>query len=311
MNEDSAHFQRQLQTLNEITIALSRLDSVDSLCWHAVKFGIERLDFDRIGIWFHDPARRMMVGSYGVDEDGTIRDERGDSWRYGGTYIDDFVAGKTEIAYPNINAPIYNDKSHVVGRGWHIAAPMRDGAQFIGVVTIDNLRYQRPMQPTQPELLRLYGITIGTLTTLARARASAFQLQIEQTRTGVLKQFITAIGHDFRTPLSIINTKAYLITRVQPEQHAPLVNDIQAQVKSIDAMLGRVLSYMTLTDGVMLTPMGNYLDTILTTLHTQFVPLAAAHQITLHLDALMPTAIFADAYYLSSALSEIIENAIL
>ena len=46
---EALHFQQQLKQLNEITIALESVKSLDDLCHQAVLFGREKLGFDRLG----------------------------------------------------------------------------------------------------------------------------------------------------------------------------------------------------------------------------------------------------------------------
>ncbi|MBK8030105.1 MAG: hypothetical protein IPK17_11490 [Chloroflexi bacterium] len=56
--------------------------------------------------------------------------------------------------------------------GWHLAAPMQHGAELIGILTVDNLLRKQPMKNYEPELLRMYGITVGHLMRPPRARSS-------------------------------------------------------------------------------------------------------------------------------------------
>lgn len=163
-------FQTKLQILTKVAIELSRISDFDTLCFQIVKFAIERLGFDRIGLWFLDQERERMVGAYGVDETGNIRAEHGRSWSYNDTYIAEFLAGSTEIVFAYDESPIYNDKSEIIGYGWHMSAPMLHGDQVIGVLTVDNFRHKQPVNDYDKELLRLYGITAGELTAFARTR---------------------------------------------------------------------------------------------------------------------------------------------
>lgn len=308
---DGFTFGQKLKALGEIIIELSRLDSVDALCYHAVRLGIERLGFDRIGMWFLDAENRFMIGSYGVDEQGAIRPEHDKRWRYGGTYIMDFIAGKTEASFAYDGAPIFNEKSELIHYGWHISAPMLHGDQFIGVLTSDNFLRGEPMKPYEPELLHQYGIALGYLTQLARARDQAFAIRLEQERARMLRQFISSVGHDFRTPLSVINTKIYLIQRVPtPEQRKLLADGIQEQVTYIGSILDSILKFIELENEVTLT-----LTPI--DLHALLVEVIASHRdlydekrIVCAITPPDALPIAADREYLRRALSEILLNAL-
>ena len=63
--------------LHEVTNQLSTVDSFDDLCRAAVELGRSRLGFDRLGIWMVGEDRASATGTFGVDEEGRVRDERG------------------------------------------------------------------------------------------------------------------------------------------------------------------------------------------------------------------------------------------
>lgn len=155
-------FFEKLKTLNEINIQLNRAESFDELCFQGIKLGIERLGFDRLGLWFVEDSRRYLCGTFGVDEYGNIRDERDKTFNYGSDSVLYFSTGGKQ-AHVNLNASLFNDRSEVVGKGWHIAVPLLDGEQFVGFMSADNFINRRSMLGYQPELLQLYGSTIGYL----------------------------------------------------------------------------------------------------------------------------------------------------
>lgn len=158
-------FQEKLKTLNEITIELGHLQSFHELCKRSVELGIQKLGFDRLALFFLDSSKTLMTGTFGVDEQGALRDERGQSWGFSNTFIMDFVNGKRDPVIRHDSAPLYNEKSEVVGYGWHVSVPILDGGKFIGFMTADNLINKKEMEDFQPDLLRLFGATVGHLTT--------------------------------------------------------------------------------------------------------------------------------------------------
>ena len=309
--DDGFLFQVRLKHLNEITIQLSQINDQEELCRQTIKLGVEKLGFDRLGLWFLNHERDLMVGTYGIDEHGQLRNEHNMSWSYKGTYIAEFMLGKTEASYAYDEAPLYNEKSEVIQFGWHISAPVRHSHQVMGVLTSDNYLNKQPMKSYEPELLRLYGITIGHLTQLLRGREQAFAMRLEQERSYLLRQFVTSVGHDFRTPLAVINTKSYLIPRLQkPEQLQLLSVEISEQVKYLSTMLNSMLELIALESNLILT-----LETIdLTELLMQVVACYRAEsqakqiECVLYPDNNAKTKV--DAQYLHRALSAILQNAI-
>lgn len=309
--EPSISFQERLKALNELTIELSRIEQYDSLCWHTIKLGVERLGFNRLAMWFIDTENGVMRGSYGVDESGRMRAEHHVSWRYENTEVSTFLAGNTEAALAYDQVPIFNDKSEIIEYGWHITAPMLHGDRLIGVLTADNYLHKQPMKEYEPELLRLYGITVGHLTELTRARDQTFAMRLEQERTHMLRQFITHVGHDFRTPLTTINTKCYLMQRTQEaDKRAALAKSINQQVGYISHTLDDMRDFIAMESSLSLTPVPTDLHSLLNEIISNGQTTAEAKQIQCELVLENVPPIISDPHYLQRALSEIFENAL-
>lgn len=117
-------------------------------------------------MWLLDREREQMVGTYGTDETGAVRAEHAQGWSYHQTYIAQFLAGKTETVFAYDESPIYDDRSQIIGYGWHMSAPIRHGETFLGVLTVDNLLNKRPINDHDRELLRLYALMAGKLVDL-------------------------------------------------------------------------------------------------------------------------------------------------
>lgn len=162
-------FQGKLKALHEITIELSKTHSFDDLCRRAVELGREKLGFDRLALFFLDSSDpHLAIGSFGTDEYGQTRDERTyrNSWAFTG--MEPILDGRVLVTV-RPDAPLYNDRSEVVGHGWNAAALVRDGGRFIGWLTADNLFSQEPLTDYQAELLALYAATLGPLTAVRKA----------------------------------------------------------------------------------------------------------------------------------------------
>src|SRR5215813_1065054 len=70
-------FQTKLKKLHEVTGILSQAPTLDDFCRLAIELGRSCLGFDRLGLWLVDKDPRFAVGTFGTDESGGIRDERG------------------------------------------------------------------------------------------------------------------------------------------------------------------------------------------------------------------------------------------
>lgn len=310
--EDTDHqFREKLKILNEITLELGQLDSFESICLRSVELGIQKLGFDRLSLWFLDASKTRMTGSFGVDEHGRVRDERQQSWIFEKTFIEGFINGAQETIITHDSAPLYNDASEIIGYGWHLSAPILDGNQFIGFISADNLIHKQTLKSFQPELLRLYGATISHLTTLNQARQKELALRLEKERTRMLETFVTDIGHEFKTPLAVINTSTYIVSKTQDENKRQQHTDIiTAQVKILDRMLEEILEIVELTSTPTMRITSIALDHLVQGIVDSYKAVMLEKQLEWQTKLESNAVIQADNKRLARALNEIIENAI-
>jgi len=171
--ESDRRFREQLRSALEVSNELSRASTFDDLCRSAVELGRSRLGFDRLGIWFldEDPRfenSRFMVGSFGIDENGQLRDERAIRRPANPDDLEvDSFTPDTPMSFRS-DVPLNNDIGKVIGQGWHIIAALWDGDEIIGFISADNLLQRQPVSKYQPELLGLYGSMLGYLCTRKR-----------------------------------------------------------------------------------------------------------------------------------------------
>lgn len=163
--EAAVHFSEQLSALQEVSIQLSKAQSVDDLCQQAVQLGRSRLGFDRVGIWFIEEQLGIMRGSFGTDEQGNLRDERDEQvvFRHEGLAWRAF-SRKEPLALVEYGV-LYNHLGQPVGEGDNAMAPLWDGDEVVGVISIDNFSTRQPITEHQLEVLRLYATTVGHLIT--------------------------------------------------------------------------------------------------------------------------------------------------
>jgi PAS domain S-box-containing protein len=164
--EQRRQFLELLKILHEVGLELTRAETLDDLCRTAVELGRNRLGFDRVAVWFvdsNDP--NYILGRYGTDERGQVRDERHHRVKLDfHPGMDAILDGRVFITAQN-DAALRDQESHEVGQGWNAAAKLRVGDQHTGWVFIDNLLRREPRSDEQLELLALYTATIGHLAT--------------------------------------------------------------------------------------------------------------------------------------------------
>ena len=80
---------------------------------------------------------------------------------------------------------------------------------------------------------RIDGI-MTDITDRRQAAEQAMQLAFERERVRILSDFVRDASHEFRTPLSVINTRLYLMERMQdPERQAGFIEGIREQAERI------------------------------------------------------------------------------
>jgi sigma-B regulation protein RsbU (phosphoserine phosphatase) len=155
-------FDERLRTILEISNELSRVDSVDDLCRRAVELGHARLGFDRLGIWFFNPDPGLLNGSFGIDAEGNLVDER-DIHLPTTNNPEDILHQTRPVAMLQRDVDLRDGLGRVVGRGDTVQVAMWDGEKTIGLVGMDNLLRRFPITERDSELLNLYASTLGYL----------------------------------------------------------------------------------------------------------------------------------------------------
>jgi hypothetical protein len=184
--ESERGFSARLSELVKVSNELSITASFDDLCRRAIELARERLGFDRIGIWFLAPGSSdMLMGSWGVDDAGNLRDER--TWRayvFAGSPEQRVLQSREPLTFMG-EAPVLDFEGRVVGRADQILAAIWNGHEAIGYVSMDNRVTHDPITTHQSEVLRLCGATLGYL--YARLKA-------EEEREKVIRELQEALA---------------------------------------------------------------------------------------------------------------------
>jgi len=149
------------------SLALER--DFDPLCRRIVEEGRRILGLDRMGLWFVTEEGQAIVGSFGTDEQGKVRDERGRRLDVQPSSRPERLISRADQFLLQEDVPLLDDTGRVVGRGWHVTVPLSSEGAVIGLIFADNLLSQRPIERRRVELLRLYGAAVGQLCQRVRA----------------------------------------------------------------------------------------------------------------------------------------------
>ncbi|HNT34657.1 MAG TPA: PAS domain S-box protein, partial [bacterium] len=174
--EQERAFGRQLATLVEVTNDLSAAETLDEMIAKAVQQGHHRLGFDRLGIWLLDSENLEFIqGTFGIDENGTLRDERSSRMKWHPTSVMGQVLAGESGCVLSRDAPLFDNAAEVVGTGMQAVVAIQVGQTILGCLSIDNLIHGQEITEQHCEVLRLFASALGALTTSKRARQELVQ----------------------------------------------------------------------------------------------------------------------------------------
>ncbi|MEZ4671183.1 MAG: PAS domain S-box protein [Anaerolineae bacterium] len=214
-------FHEYLKALNEINIELSETESFDDLCRRAIELGRNRLRFDRLGLLMLDENSGEVIGTYGTDVDGNLRDERAIriAKKNNFDWVLDALAEKRRVKVWH-DVALY-DNWQVVGRGWNAMAVLLSDKGVIGWLAADNLTRHEPLQDYQLELLSLYAATLEHICIRKRSEDALRTTQMRYQ--------------------AVIQDQTELICRYLPDTRLTFVNDAMCRYfgRTHEEMLGK------------------------------------------------------------------------
>lgn len=336
-------FGEQLIALIEVANELATTDSFDELCRRAVELGRNRLGFDRLGIWFRSDEPDTVVGSFGVDENGNICDERGKKTKLNPDTPDGRVLLGKEPFVLESELPLTNHKGRVVGQTAQVFAGIWDGEKVIGHISMDNRIIKGAITEQQCEFLRLFAATIGYLGTRKRAeeglkhakeQAEKAWEELEQTnlqledsikRAGLLAQeavvagqakseFLANMSHEIRTPMNaIIGFSEVLAEGELTDEQRHHVAVIQESGENLLQLINDILDFTKIEAGKLDIEMVDYpLEQLLAAIESLMRPAATKKGLTFEVLQCteLPERIHTDPVRLRQCLTNLVNNAI-
>jgi PAS domain S-box-containing protein len=158
---------------------------------------------------------------------------------------------------------------------------------------------------------RIDGI-MTDITDRKQAAEAAMQLAIERERVHILSEFVRDASHEFRTPLSIIHTRLYLMEKIlDPQKHLEYIAGIKEQAERILTLVESLITMSRLDSVAKMHFERVNLNQLLGMMHATTREAAARKDLTFTLE-LAPEALYmqGEADELKVALNAIFDNAI-
>ncbi len=250
------HFEKKLRVLHEISNELSLTPSVHDLCCRAVELGRSRLGFDRMSTWFVDKDPKYIVGSFGVDEKGRIREETEERVAIGGDPVMKQISAEKAHSILCPDVPLRDNSGKAVGQGSHIIAAIWNGKEIVGYLSTDNLLKHVPLTEHDRDFVELFASTFGHLYSLKRTeeelRAAYDRLKevqdqlVQAAKMEVVGGLASGVAHEVKNPLAIILQGIdYLAKKVKAKDensHAALMR-MRIAVKKANAIIKGLLDF--------------------------------------------------------------------
>ena len=163
-------FLSDMKALQELYLELSQIEDLDRLYYRMVELSQTRFGIDRLALFLMNSEMNELLGTYGVDTNGMIRDERYFHDSVTDTHWTREIVNSPKHTQYWENAPLY-DNSQEVGKGWRVATALWDGHQAIGYLVADNFISHRAPRSYETELISLLGSTFGHLIRLKQTTA--------------------------------------------------------------------------------------------------------------------------------------------
>lgn len=231
-----------------------------------------------------------------------------------GAHSYEAIVGKTDFDYLplDIAQRFYEQEQEIIRTGKPILA--REVRQKLGTSTTADQWWQTTKVPLYDEFGKIVGI-VGfnrDITEQKHAQQREIGFELEHTRRKVLSDFIAGSSHEFRTPISAINSAVYLLSKTEdPDKRAYYIEKINRHTDTLTRLIDMMNQMMEFDRGIRLHPETFPAQPFFEELLHDFAKRGQSKQLTMQLDlSATASTLYGDPILLKRALHTLVDNAI-
>ena len=176
---------------------------------------------------------------------------------------------------------------------------------------------KRHLLVSHSPLMNASGEVIGVVKTLRditeqkQAEQQAFNLLLEHERVNILTNFIQDASHEFRTPLAIMQSSLYLMSKKDDADYrAAKLEQIDAQIARMTRLIDMLITLSRLDSGLDFAPEPTNISYIVREIVMERQSDFAHKQHTLQLDLAEVPPVKIDAKHFAEAMEQLLDNAL-
>lgn len=243
----------QLSKLPEVSAALSRCNDSRSILREAVLQAKELLGFRRVGVWLLETGGESAFGTFGLDVEGRLTDERSERFYDGSGLIRRMMdSWRTSPYYfEQLFGPLRSGGSKRVGQGAMVSAPLVSKAEIIGFVSIDDLLGSSGVNASSGAFLCQFAQVVSAAYASKQMEERLLRSQSAgRSAEQVQSEVLGVLGHEVRTPLNAMLGYAQLLrNREVSKEVTEIAAIIEDCGRHMSSLVDSVLEYSHLSSG--------------------------------------------------------------
>ncbi len=243
--------QNAIPKIRKIAVLLNKASDPDEVFRIAVIEGRKTLGLSRLSVWLFDGGFHALKGTFGVNKEGEIVDERSNRVFDKGSVGPQREAWqKSPYYFAKTDSPLRDSEGGIIAHGAHFTVPLYQGGEVKGYLSADDLIGSPAINTkTGPLLIVFAEIIAAQYFTKIAERSAAIARAASERAEDIKREFLGMLGHEVRTPLNAILGFAQLLclNETSPQQKN-LALTIEQSGDHLLNLLSSMMDYANLAD---------------------------------------------------------------